>query len=319
VGSGDDPLEGRPPLALRAREEVLALEVQHVEEERGEGEVRQEPLHVELPPEPAHRHLERLRRPVGPERDRLAVEHERRRRRRPRERHHLRDGGRHLPERSREDPDPVAVPVHLHPRAVELPLEGGLAERREGLRRIRRALGEHRRDRLADPEPEPREPRRALAERGHRDRREGAGEHRGAPDLGGGERRCPRDRLDEHALERALAELAQDEPGEEVPLLRARAGEERAEATPPLGAARPEDRGEDPVHLRDLERRRPGRRRRRRVGAADRGWPEPDPALGQVPREPGGHDRPLFRGEVGEEVGERPHLLEPSAGARDGP
>ena len=54
--------------------------------------------------------------------------------------------------------DVVAVAVHLHPDAVELPLDGRRADAGERVGDVRRGRGEHRRERPADLQPEAREP-----------------------------------------------------------------------------------------------------------------------------------------------------------------
>ena len=82
---------------------------------------------------------------------------------------------------------------------------------------------------LSTVEPEPGQPVRALADRGRRHRPELAREHHRPPDLGDGEARGPRDRLHHHALERALAQLAEEEPDEEPLLGLGRAPEQRRE------------------------------------------------------------------------------------------
>ena len=87
---GKSRIESVEPLACRAIDEVVAVHVQAVEEERGERQrIRRDRLRAEA----AHRHLERLRAAVVAKRDRLAVEHDlpRRRARGPQRRSRARD------------------------------------------------------------------------------------------------------------------------------------------------------------------------------------------------------------------------------------
>ena len=125
----------------------------------------------------------------------------------------------------------------------------------------------------------------------------GARHHHRAPQIAGGDARRARDRLDEHPLERALPELAEREPREEVALLGGRAGEERREEPRPLAArAGTARRGGDPFERRidvaDGQRRRLGRRGRRER-TAHRGGAEPDAPLTQLAREPARAGKPL--------------------------
>src|SRR4029077_15572185 len=64
------------PAAVRLVEQRDAVRVEDVEEERRERQLVAQTIHVELPPEAAHGHLERQRRSVGTERDRLTVEYD---------------------------------------------------------------------------------------------------------------------------------------------------------------------------------------------------------------------------------------------------
>src|SRR5262249_35626334 len=71
-------LEGAEPRPGRRVEEIVAVEVQAVEEVRRERRLLPKLLGGGLRPEPAHRDLEGTRASVGPQRDRLAVEDDRR-------------------------------------------------------------------------------------------------------------------------------------------------------------------------------------------------------------------------------------------------
>ena len=77
-------------------------------------------------------------------------------------------------------------------------------------------VGEHRLDRLKRPQGKLRQPGLAIGERGARDRREIAGEHRGATDCCERHARGPRDRIHQHAFEGALAKLAEQQAEQKV-------------------------------------------------------------------------------------------------------
>jgi hypothetical protein len=78
-------------------------------------------------------------------------------------------------------------------------------------------------------------PAAPVREHGARDGRSVAREHRGAAYLRGVDARCARDRVDHHAFERALAQLADEQPREKVLLGVRRGGEERDEQLAPRG------------------------------------------------------------------------------------
>ena len=118
-----DPL-GRGGFGQRVRAEAHAVEEEHRQRQR-----RLHCRHVERAPEPAHRDLERLRRAIGLERNRLAVENQLRHRARAHGGDDLGRRGGHVVAIAREYPHVVAGLVHLDARAVELPLEGRRAER----------------------------------------------------------------------------------------------------------------------------------------------------------------------------------------------
>ena len=110
----------------------------------------------------------------------------------------------------------------------------GLAERARARSRGPSAgLREHRLDRPEQRQPERREPLAALGQRGGGDGAQVAREHqpRAGPRRPG--RRPPARRLDHHALERALPQLAGEEPREELLLRPRRAGEKAGELLAP--------------------------------------------------------------------------------------
>ena len=125
-------------------------------------------------------------------------------------------GAGHVVELAREDAHLVAALVDLDARAVELPLERRLAEPRERLGDVLGGLRQHRLHRPEQLDRKPREPGRALAERRLRPRPRDRppASPRGA--LARPAARPPGDRLDHHPLERALAQLADQQAQQKV-------------------------------------------------------------------------------------------------------
>ena len=169
--------------------------------------------------------------------------------------------------------------MDLDPRAVELPLDRGRMDLRERGADVGRGLGEHRLERMADPQAQRREPRLALRQGDRRDGAEVAAEHERAPHRGELDVRRLRDRVGHHARERALAQVAGQQPDEEPLLGLGRAGHEVAEQAAALGdgaraRARPDplERGVDV-----------GDRQVRCALAAGRGVAERGPADADLP------------------------------------
>jgi hypothetical protein len=110
------------------------------------------------------------------------------------------------------------------------------------------------------------------------------------------------------ARERALAQVAEQQPDQERLLVGVGAHEQRTErvAPPALGArsGEPADRGE---RLLDLGHRQGGLRRGRRSVAQHRPA-DADLALGQLAREPADDGRHLAGSRAGEQLGERGDL-----------
>ena len=160
---GESLVEGGEALRGRPVDQVLAVEMEDVEDERGQrvlglelGEVLPAPA-----AEPAHRQAERVGSPVGPQRDRLGIEDRGLERDRADRGHDLGDAIGDVGEVPREDADLVAEPVDLDPGPVELPFDGGRADPLEGRRDVLRGLREHRLQRGEEREPEAaRAPRR---------------------------------------------------------------------------------------------------------------------------------------------------------------
>ena len=209
--------------------------------------------------------------------------------------------------------------MDLDAGAVELQLEGGLAEPVERLGDVAGRLREHRLERLEELEMEAREPRAPLGEDGPRHLRELARQHERPAHLvrrhpgGGGER------LGHEPGERSLAELAEDQPHQEILLLAGRADEEAGEEAASFGrgagAGRGGDAPEGRVHLAQGERGLGGGGLRH--GAPQGGAAQADPPLAQVAGEEGHGDVDLLGGEPPQEVAQRGGLLQAGSGLRD--
>ncbi len=257
--------------------------------------------------------LERLWASVGSQRDDLAVQDGL-----------LGDAGEHgrddlghpvgdLVQGPGEDPDAVAVAVHLDPDPVELPLHAGRTGPLERCGQRRCGTGQHRRQRRPDAKAEAGQAVGAGGQGRHGDRPQVSGQCLGAADRHLGHSGRPRDGGEHHALLRALAQLAADQPGEQ-PLLRSRGPvQQRGEQVPALGLragpGQPGGRRERRVDLDDGQRRRGGG-----VGQdAQRRPADPRASLPQVPAQPGDHDRDeLLSHRLGDappqEVGDQGHL-----------
>ena len=192
-----------------------------------------------------------------------------------------------LVERAREEAHLVTVLVDLDARAVQLRLEGGRStEIVERLLDRARRLREHRRERAADLEPERVERAGASAHRRCSDRGQITTKHRRTTDLACLDASRRRDRVDHHAGERPLAQIAREQAAQEdlLELGRVRHHVQKKRRASGLRARARCLRhfGERAVHLCHRERRR-GRRRRHR---GERGPADADAALQELPREP---------------------------------
>ena len=176
--------------------------------------------------------------------------------------------------------------MHLHARAVDLVLDRRATEPCD---RVARALGGLREHRLHGPEDlerERREPRRAVGQRRARDAARITAQHERSAHRRRVDAAGLRDRLRQHALERSLPQLADQEPREELLLVGGRAGEQRAQnalscrARPAAGGRR--DLLERPVDVDERQRRIA---RRLAAHAGDRGPADPRPPLPDATRE----------------------------------
>ena len=107
------------------------------------------------------------------------------------------------------DANVVAVLVRLHARAVELPFERRHGNARHRVRDVVGRLRQHRRERLKQRDGEAAQTCRAVGERGRRDTRDPAGDHRRPAHSLRGYIGGSRHGLDHQAFERTLAQLAE--------------------------------------------------------------------------------------------------------------
>jgi hypothetical protein len=159
--TGEVPVHDLQALACRSVDEVFAVQVQEVEEERGER--RRPPLGFDVDPagETAPGGLERVRPAVGPKRDRLSVQDRRLERQAG---HRVNDLGHPIGDVGQcagERPHLPLQDVDLQPDAVELPLDVGGMDPIECVGRVRRGLREHRVHGPKDGEAESPQPRLA--------------------------------------------------------------------------------------------------------------------------------------------------------------
>ena len=215
------------PFPRRAAREAVAFEVQAVEEERLHRQLGAQLLHVELAAEATHRDLERTRPAVGRERDRLAVEDHLARRQGLHRLDDFRHRRRHFVRAARVDAHLVARLVQLDARTVHLPFECDFAaELRQRFADVGGGLRQHRRDRRQRLQLKLRERRRALGQCSARDRAEILRVHGRAPDLVDGYLGRSGDCIEHDAFERALPQLADQQPDQEFLLVARRTSEQ---------------------------------------------------------------------------------------------
>lgn len=342
---GDGPGQRRVPFGAGRVEQVGAVEVQDVEQEhrqrhrpRAPGAARRAPLarralfgaRAGAGRGAGRGHLERLRAAVRTERDQLAVEDRVADRQPAQHLDHLGQPAGDVVERAGEDLDRALTGTALTPPdmdlradAVELPFDRDLApvsvaELGERLADRWRGGGEHRLDRAAHLEGERVEGRGAAGERGGGDRAEGAAQHRRTAHPRGGNRGGRRDRLGHHAVERALAQLAGEQPDQEPLLGGGRPAEQGGhQLAPPRDRALAGDGADCGERGVDL-RYRQGRLGSGRWCVAQRRVPDADLALRQLAGQVGDHDGGL-RGIGGAQArGQRLHLGLAAGGAGRG-
>ena len=237
-----------------------------------------------------------MRPSVGAQRDRLAVGDQICHRQRKRRLDDLGQPGGDVVEAAGVDRHVIAGTVDLDAGTVELGLENGLAaESFECLGDAGRGLGQHRPDGLTDPQRELRQRRLTAGQRGGRDGRQIAAQHRRPADSRGGHARGLRDGVGHHPGERALAQLAAEKPAQERLLGVGCRGEQIGNES---GPARLRTLARDGADLG--ERRIDGVDRQRRLVRGlrqrpQRRPPDADLALRQVARQPRHDDGDLPR------------------------
>jgi hypothetical protein len=303
----------------RLVEEVAAVEVQHVEEERAE----QHPLVCHLPTHPtaeaAHRVLERPRPAVVVQGEGLAVEDGGLTGQRPHLRHELGNAVGDLAQRAGPHPDDVAVAVHLDAGSVELELHGDVGAQ-VGERGVEGGpgAGEHRPHRPADLQALRVEGVDPAGHRGGCRLWQPTGEHERAADVGGGDVGGGRDGVQHHALQSALAQFPGEQPDEELLLVggggRQQRGEGRVAAGGGPRTGRGGELGEGPVDRVDGQRRRGG-------GCAghprQRAPADAEPALSRLAGQPGGDRLDLVGARPAQQVRDGGGLGRPGSGRGD--
>jgi hypothetical protein len=232
----------------------------------------------------------------------------------------LGDRSRDLAQVAREHPDVIAGLVDLNASAIELPFEREIVrDGGPGLVEIGGRLRQHRLDRLKDLNGESLQPRLAVDERRVRHRRKRAGHHRRSPDSGRGYVARAGHRFEQHAFERALSELAHQQPGQEVLFLAGGFAQQIAQQARPLSRRPSSSRTGDPskglVHVDERERGSVSRFCRLRL--PDRRVPQSHPPLTRLAGKKTDGDVDFLRGESPKERGEMADLHEPAARFRD--
>jgi hypothetical protein len=196
--------------------------------------------------------------------------------------------------------------VHLDARSVELELHRDVAAE-VGESRVQRGsgAGQHGADRAADLQARRLEGGHPAGQRRGRGLREPAGQHERAADARRGDVRRRGDGVQHHALEGALAELAGQQPHEELLLVggggREEPGQDRLPSSGRTGAGRPGQLAQRLVDGGDGQRGLGGRR----AGHPRQGAPaDPQPALTRVARQPRGDRFHLVGAGPVEQVGD---------------
>ena len=228
--------ESREALLRREVDQVRPVQRERIEEERVERQSIAHRRDVELASEAAHGDLERLRPAARAQRDRLAVQDRLAHRQALHRGDDLRHGRGHIVQAAAEHAHLAARLVRLDAGAIELVLERRATKRAERILDVGRGLGEHRLDRSEQLDPEAVHACPALRERGLGDHPEVTGHHDGAPDVADREPGGFGDRLDHQAFERALAQLAEQQPDQKILLVGGRAGKQLTQQPRALGA-----------------------------------------------------------------------------------
>ena len=233
-----------------------------------------------------------------PERDRFAVENDLSRRDHTRGLDDLGHRGGHIAQAARVHAHVVAGFVHLDARAIEFVFERRLAELVQGLVDVGGRPGQHGPDRLKRPDDE--RVKRAVAS-GHRrcrNRRERPREHGRPPETGRRDIPGTRHGLEQNRFERALTQLAKQEPDEKILLVPRGPPQQIAQGSGFRGRrSRPGMRGdafEGGIDVAEVERGSLGRCRCARF--VDGSATNPDPSLTRGAAQKGNRDLELGGG-----------------------
>ena len=219
----------REALAAGETQQLVVVEAQHVEEERRHRCGRPGLCDIDARGRAAAGLLERSRPAVLVQRDGLSVEHDRAHRQ---GKHVVDDLGQPLGdvvEAAGEDADVVAVAVHLHADAVELPLDGRRAHAAERVVDVDGGGGQHRLHRLSDDQPKRCQPVDTRGQGCFGDRAERPAHHGCAAYVGQRHAGGARNRVDHHSLERTLSQLAAEQTAQQVLLGLGRPAEQLAD------------------------------------------------------------------------------------------
>jgi hypothetical protein len=256
--AGHDRGQLAVPLAARQVDQVGAVQVQQVEQERRQRNQFAAPGRIALAGGPRRGDLEGARTPIRVERDGLAIQYRGRDVQRPRRGGDLRDPAGDVLQRPGEDADVAALPVDLDPDAIDLPLHRGGRDLRQRRGDAGRRGGEHRTDRPANPQRERAQRRYGLlrsggrrAQRGLRHLRQRSAQLVSAADLVGRHACRAGHGLRHDPLERALAEITGQQPDQELALglggATQQAGQQQAALRLGSGPGRRADRAERAV------------------------------------------------------------------------
>lgn len=293
VGAGG-PLELCPSPSEGFVDEVGAVEVEAVEEERSQPE---DPALVVLTAESRHHVLEEVRiLALGGRADDLGVEDGGLERQCPDQLDHLGEAGGHVVEVAGVEADLGPDPVDLQPDAVQLPLHrGGPVHRAQRVRHRRRGRRQHRGQGSQHFQADAPEAVGPIGQGHPGDLAEVARQQDRPPHQAGGDLGGAGDRVRQDAGQRALPQLAGEEATEE---LRLRAGGSPEQPTEDLVAARGRagaGGGLDPGDRR-IELGHGQRGGGRVVGreAGDGRPADPDPPLAGLADEEADHDHHLL-------------------------
>jgi hypothetical protein len=307
------------PLARRGVEQVAAVHREQVEEDGGDRQQGARGVHIQLGADPARHLLEGARPAVLAEGDHLAVEHRGIDRQLPGGGHDLGQPVGDLIERTGVDPYVIALPVHLHPDAVELLLDRARAQLVQRLVHVLRRPREHRLHRMADGEPELGHRLRPSGQQRLSHHAQRTAEHHRPPHLRGTGADRRGQPLGGERVQRALPHLPADQAGQKALLFLRGRGHQRVQQPLALRLGALAGHGRDRVQRRV----HPGHRQPGlgggRLPLLERTPAHPGLALRRPPGQIGDHQLRLVRLGRPEQLGQQGGLLRTRTGGRDLP